>query len=145
MQVGAENERMVDSCTKASKEHLVKASLEAGDPRALNPPPPTTNITNNSSTRSQPGKSRLLTLQTPKLHHPSNRSPQKLHTQLREAYPSTATRAGNPASRSDAGFGGLKHHLSAYGIATVYNTPSLPAVSAATVPPPHPDRLQDSS
>ena len=30
MQVGAGNERMVDSCTKASKEHLVKASLEAG-------------------------------------------------------------------------------------------------------------------
>ena len=31
-----------------------------------------------------------------------NRSPQKLHTQLREAYPSTATGAANPASRSDA-------------------------------------------
>jgi len=31
-----------------------------------------------------------------------DRSPQKLHTQLREAYPSTATGAANPASRSDA-------------------------------------------
>jgi len=35
-----------------------------------------------------------------------NRSPQKLHTQLREAYPSTATGAAIHASRSDAGLEG---------------------------------------
>jgi len=35
-----------------------------------------------------------------------NRSSQKLHTQLREAYPTTTTWAANPASRSDAGLGG---------------------------------------
>jgi len=34
-----------------------------------------------------------------------NRTHQKLHTQLREAYPSTATGAADPAWRSDAGLG----------------------------------------